>query len=148
MLPLGVYSVLFYKTNFTSSTSRKNLLVDACSKFSGFLGSSVVKNLPAMQGLQKMGVQSWGWKIPWRRKWQPTSVFLPGQSSWTEEPGGLQSMGSQESDTAEHRHTLKILSRCFRCRMYYASVVWESPCSMGSPGFKRSLRDVGKGWVI
>ena len=29
------------------------------------------------------------------RAWQPTPVFLPGESSWTEEPGGLQSMGSQ-----------------------------------------------------
>ena len=34
-------------------------------------------------------------KIPWRRAWQPTSVFLPGESPWTEEPGGLQPMGSQ-----------------------------------------------------
>jgi len=29
----------------------------------------------------------------WRRKWQPTPVFLPGRIPWTEEPGGLQSMG-------------------------------------------------------
>ena len=29
----------------------------------------VVKNLPANAG-----------KIPWRRKWQPTPVFLPGES--------------------------------------------------------------------
>ena len=29
------------------------------------------------------------------RKWQPTPVLLPGGSPWTEEPGGLQSMGSQ-----------------------------------------------------
>ena len=34
-------------------------------------------------------------KILWRRDWQPTPVFLPGESPWTEEPGGLQSMGSQ-----------------------------------------------------
>ena len=27
--------------------------------------------------------------------WQPTLVFVPGESPWTEEPGGLQSMGSQ-----------------------------------------------------
>ena len=33
-----------------------------------------------------------------RRKWQPTPVFLPGESSWTEEPGGLQSKGLKESD--------------------------------------------------
>ena len=34
-------------------------------------------------------------KILWRRAWQPTPVFLPGESPWTEEPGRLQSMGSQ-----------------------------------------------------
>ena len=28
-------------------------------------------------------------KIPWRREWQLTPVFLPGESPWTEEPGGL-----------------------------------------------------------
>ena len=40
-------------------------------------------------------IHSLGWEIPWRREWQPTPVFLPGESPWTEEPGGLQSMGLQ-----------------------------------------------------
>jgi len=35
--------------------------------------------------------------IPWRRAWQPTPVFLLGESPWTEEPGGLQSMGLQRA---------------------------------------------------
>ena len=35
----------------------------------------------------------WVRKIPWRRKRQPTPVFLSGK--WIEESGGLQSMGSQ-----------------------------------------------------
>ena len=30
----------------------------------------------------------------WRRKWQPTPVFLPGESQGRGEPGGLPSMGS------------------------------------------------------
>ena len=38
----------------------------------------------------------WVRKIPWRRVWQPTPVFLPGESLWKEEPGELQSMGSQK----------------------------------------------------
>ena len=38
---------------------------------------------------------SWVGKIPWKRAWQSIPVFLPGESLWTEEPGGLQSMGSQ-----------------------------------------------------
>ena len=39
----------------------------------GFPGGSLGKNLPASAGRGR-------WKIPWRRKWQPTSVFLPGKS--------------------------------------------------------------------
>ena len=37
----------------------------------------------------------WVRKIPWRKKWQATPVFFPGEFPWTEEPGGLQSIGSQ-----------------------------------------------------
>ena len=33
--------------------------------------------------------------IAQRRAWQPIPVFLPGESLWTEETDGLQSMGSQ-----------------------------------------------------
>ena len=36
----------------------------------------MVKNLPAMQ---KSQVQSLVGKIPWRREWLPTPVFLPGE---------------------------------------------------------------------
>ena len=37
----------------------------------------------------------WVGKIPWKRAWPPTLVVWPGESPWTEEPGGLQSMESQ-----------------------------------------------------
>ena len=37
----------------------------------------------------------WVGRIPWRRAWQPTPVFVPGESPWTEEPGGLEFMGSR-----------------------------------------------------
>ena len=39
------------------------------------LVAQMVKNLPEMQETQ---VVSFGWKIPWRRKWLSTPVFLPG----------------------------------------------------------------------
>ena len=32
-----------------------------------------------MQETQEMGVDPWVWKIPWRRKWLPTPVFVPGE---------------------------------------------------------------------
>ena len=38
-------------------------------------------------------------KFPWRRERQPTPVFLPGESPWTEESGGLQTTGSQTNQT-------------------------------------------------
>ena len=52
--------------------------------------AQMVKNLPAMQ-------ETWAGKNAWRREWLPTPVFLPGESPWTEEPGGLQSIGSQST---------------------------------------------------
>ena len=59
----------------------------------GFLGNSAGKESACNAG--DMGLVPWVRKIPWRRAWQPTPVFLPGESAWTEEPGMLQSMGSQ-----------------------------------------------------
>ena len=58
----------------------------------GFPSGSDGKNPPA---IGRSGLDPWVGKIPWRRAWQPTPVFLPGESPWTEESGGLQSMGSQ-----------------------------------------------------
>ena len=52
------------------------------------LVTQTVKNPPAVQ---KTWIQSLGWEDPSRRVWQPTPVFLPGESPWTEEPGGVQS---------------------------------------------------------
>ena len=43
---------------------------------SSLVAQTKVKNLPAVQETQ---VRSLGWEIPWRRKWQPTPVFLPGK---------------------------------------------------------------------
>ena len=40
----------------------------------------VVKNPPAMQEIKRHRFNPWVGKIPWRRAWQPTPVFLPGES--------------------------------------------------------------------
>ena len=36
----------------------------------------VVKNLPAKAGDIRPGFDPWVGKIPWRRAWQPTAIFL------------------------------------------------------------------------
>jgi len=46
----------------------------------GFPGSKVVKNPPANAGDKRCGFDPWVRKIPWRRKQQPTPVFLPEES--------------------------------------------------------------------
>ena len=55
----------------------------------GFQGGSASKESVCNAG-------DLGWEDSlWRRAWHPTPVFLPGESPWTEEPGGLQSLESQ-----------------------------------------------------
>ena len=56
------------------------------------LVAQMVKNPPA---LWETWVQSLGWEDSLEEGMQPTPVFLPGESPWTEEPDRLQSMGSQ-----------------------------------------------------
>ena len=47
----------------------------------GFPGDSVVKeSVCQCRRLKICGFHLWVRKIPWRRKWQPTPVFLPGES--------------------------------------------------------------------
>ena len=55
-----------------------------------------VKNLPAVQ---ESWVQSLGWKGPLEKGMVIHSSILAWKIPWTEEPGGLQSMGLQELDT-------------------------------------------------
>ena len=46
-----------------------------------------------------MLVQSLGWEDPLEEEMATQSSILAWEIPWTEEPGGLQSMESQESDT-------------------------------------------------
>ena len=54
--------------------------------------AQIVKNLPAMQ---ETGVQSLGWEDPLEKEMATYPSTLAWKISWTEEPGRLQSMGSQ-----------------------------------------------------
>ena len=56
------------------------------------LAVQMVKNLPAMQ---KTWVPSLGLEDPQEKEMATNSSILAWKIPWTEEPGGLQSMGSQ-----------------------------------------------------
>ena len=61
----------------------------------------MVKKLPANTGdIRDEGSISVG-KIPWRRAWQPTPVFLPGESHGQRTLAGYSPWGHKESGTTE-----------------------------------------------
>ena len=60
-----------------------------------------VKNRPAMQETQETRVQSLGGEDPLEEGTAAHCSVLAWRIPWTEEPRGLQSMGSQESDMTE-----------------------------------------------
>ena len=66
-----------------------------------------VKNLPAVKETQKMRVQSLGQEDPLKKEMSAHSSILAWEIPWTEEPGRLQSMGSQRvGQNWETKHTL------------------------------------------
>ena len=67
----------------------------------GIILAQRLKHLPA---IQKPGFDPWVGKIPWRRKWQPTPVFLPGESHGRGSLVGYSPWGCKESDTTERLH--------------------------------------------
>ena len=60
--------------------------------YTASLVAQTVKNLPAMQEIQ---VRSLGWEDPLEKGMATHSSILAWEIPWTEEPGGLQSMGLQ-----------------------------------------------------
>ena len=59
--------------------------------------AQTVKRLPAMW-------ETWVGKIPWRRKWQPTPVLLPGKFHGQRSLVNYSPRGRKESGTTERRH--------------------------------------------
>ena len=100
--------------------------------FQGFLSGTVVKNLPANARDTNVAVQPWVGKIPWRRKWQPTPVFLPRKFHEQRSLAGYSPWGSKGSDITErvhahthththkHTHTQALLPKVI-------SLVWVGP---------------------
>ena len=64
----------------------------------GSLVAQTVKNLPAAQETR---IQSWVGKIPWRREWQPTPVFWPGEFHGQRSLGGYSPRHQKESDKTD-----------------------------------------------
>ena len=62
---------------------------------------------------KRPGFDPWVRKIPWRRAWQPTPLFLPGEFHGERNLVGYNPYGRKELDTTAytHVHQAKALSR-------------------------------------
>ena len=71
--------------------------------------SLVAQRLKHLPGMWETRFDAWVGKIPWRRKWQPTPVLLPGESHGERSLVGYSPWGRKESDTTERLHSLHSL---------------------------------------
>ena len=78
--------------------------------------------------------KSWVRKIPWRREWQPTPVFLPGKSQGLRSLAGYSSWGRKELDATEQLILLLSLSFHYLSLMdwLYREVRHEKPWNFNS----------------
>ena len=88
---------LFFQPNSNGHNDFSNY---CCSR------SSVVKEFAFK--CRKRRFNSWVRKIPWRRKWQPTPVFLPGKFHGQRSLAGYSPWGHKESDMTEHTGLLHL----------------------------------------
>ena len=60
-----------------------------------------VKNTPANAGDKRLVFHPWVGKIPWKRAWQPSPVFLLGESHGQRSLAGYSPWSCKESDKTE-----------------------------------------------
>ena len=73
----------------------------------GFRVAQMVKN--CLQ-CRRPGFDPWFGTIPWRRAWQPTPVFLPGESHGQKSLVGYSPSGHKKTDTTERLSTAQFFS--------------------------------------
>ena len=68
----------------------------------GFLGGTSGKEPTCpCRRYNRHAIDPWVGKIPWRSAWQPTPVFMPGESHGQRSMVGSSPWGSKESDKTE-----------------------------------------------
>ena len=86
-------------------------MLNLVKRFSTYieLYSLVAQMVKRLSTMRETLVRSLGWEDPWRRKWQPTPVLLPGKSHGWRSLVGYSPWGHRESDTTERLHSTFIL---------------------------------------
>ena len=87
---------------------KMNDLLNA-KKLPGFPGVSVGKKLPAVQETR---IWSLGWEDPLEKEMETHSCVLAWEIPWTEEPGGLQSLGFRHSLETRQQQEVTSKGQC------------------------------------
>ena len=97
--------------------------------YRGFLGGSDGKESTCQ--CKRPGFDHWVGKITWRRKWQPTPIFLPGESHGQRSLVGDSPWGRKKSDTTEQlsMHVCTFVNRPLKTLLIKVVSQLESPPS-------------------
>ena len=115
-----------------------------------FRASLVAPRLKCLPAMREPRFDPWVGKIPWRRKWQPTPVFLPGESHGERILVGYSPWGCKELDTTERLHfhrwkqwwKAKNVSSKRRNKKWMPILVTLIQHSSGNPGHSTHTRKV------
>ena len=96
---------VMYTYNRILFNQKKEGSLAMCNNMDWLWGHSLVaqtvNNLPSVQETRVWSGLTWVGKIPWRREWLPTSLFLPGEFHEQRILVGYSPWCHKESDTAE-----------------------------------------------
>ena len=108
---------------------------------------------------RRHGFDDWVRKIPWRRQWQPTEVFLPGKFQGQRSLAGYSPRGHKESDVTKHMahstnhsffSTFDVPSTCFNhnIKKFDISILGGSECSQFIPQTSALIAKLEKWQII
>ena len=110
----------------------------------GFPGGGSGKEPTCQCGRHRCRFSPWVGKIPWRRAWQATPVYFPGEPQG-QEPGRLWSTGSQSWTLLKHTHPREMTPRLSFC----VWLIWLTQCPQGLSMLSQMQKaHVFNNWII
>ena len=85
----------------TSKSCHASLIERKCPQLRASQVALVVTNPPTSARDKRCGFDPWVRKIPWKRAWHPTPVYLPGKYHGQKCLAGYSPWGRKELDTTE-----------------------------------------------
>ena len=106
--------------------------------------------------VQRCGFDSWVGQIPWKRAWQPTPVFLPGESRGQRSLVGYSPWSHKELGTTEAAQHACIQNHVSILNSWEGFLVLQSKCifkifikiKFAEPAQQRSLNSIGSSFYI